>query len=171
MDKPVTPWSEPITVAEIPEAGAHYELAADADTRAAVARAAGLRDVPSLTAAFDVVPRGSAVAVRGEVKARVGQTCVITLEPVENDVRERVDLLFAPPSATIGEDTRSAGDEMPESLEGGAIDLGAIATEFLILGLDPYPRKEGAEFSPPEPASDPAAHPFAAALGALKKRP
>jgi hypothetical protein len=55
-------------------------------------------------------------------------------------------------------------------LENGTVDLGTIATEFLILGLDPYPRKEGVEFAAPQPASDPAAHPFAA-LAALKKRP
>ena len=29
----------------------------------------------------------------------------------------------------------------PEPLIGGIVDLGALATEFLILGLDPYPRK------------------------------
>jgi hypothetical protein len=54
----------------------------------------------------------------------------------------------------------------PEPLVGGKVDLGAIATEFLILGLDPYPRKPGAVFDPPpeDRASD---SPFAA-LAKLK---
>ncbi len=39
-------------------------------------------------------------------------------------------------------------DEPPEPLVDGKIDLGAIATEFLLLGIDPYPRKAGAEFAP-----------------------
>jgi hypothetical protein len=47
------------------------------------------------------------------------------------------------------------------------VDLGAVATEFLLLGIDPYPRKEGAEFEP-RITGDPAAHPFAA-LASLKK--
>ena len=34
----------------------------------------------------------------------------------------------------------------PERLIGDVVDLGALATEFLILGLDPYPRKAGATF-------------------------
>jgi hypothetical protein len=172
MDGFVKPWSNPVTVADIPETGAHYDLVADAPTRAAVARAAGLRDVPALAAVFDVVPRGGAVAVRGEVNARVGQTCVVTLEPIENEVREAVDLLFAPPASAAGADgeVEHGKQEPPEPLEDGTIDLGAIATEFLILGLDPYPRKAGVEFSAPKPADNPAAHPFAA-LGALKKRP
>ena len=33
---------------------------------------------------------------------------------------------------------------------GGLVDLGALATEFLILGLDPYPRKPDAVFEPPQ---------------------
>jgi hypothetical protein len=49
----------------------------------------------------------------------------------------------------------------------GVVDLGAIATEFLILGIDPYPRKPGAVFEPPQ-SGDGEASPFAA-LAALKK--
>jgi hypothetical protein len=40
--------------------------------------------------------------------------------------------------------------------------------EFLLLGIDPYPRKAGAEFAPVK-ADDGSAKPFAA-LEALKKR-
>jgi hypothetical protein len=58
-------------------------------------------------------------------------------------------------------------DEPPEAIRDGVIDLGAVATEFLLLGLDPYPRKPGAVFEAP-PAGDPVSHPFAA-LAALKK--
>ena len=53
-----------------------------------------------------------------------------------------------------------------EELVDGAIDLGAIAIEFLILGIDPYPRKADAVFEAPAAGDDPAAHPFAA-LAAL----
>ena len=58
-------------------------------------------------------------------------------------------------------------DDPPEAIRDGVIDLGAVATEFLLLGLDPYPRKPGAVFDAP-PAGDPKSHPFAA-LAALKK--
>ena len=49
----------------------------------------------------------------------------------------------------------------PEPLIGGVVDLGAIATEFLILGLDPYPRKPGVVFEPPQDLK-PDGGPFAA---------
>ena len=46
--------------------------------------------------------------------------------------------------------------------------LGAIATEFLILGVDPDPRKQGVAFDPPDTGPrDPG--PFAA-LAALKEK-
>ncbi len=58
-------------------------------------------------------------------------------------------------------------EDPPEPIVNGAIDLGALAVEFLMLGLDPYPRKPGAVFEPVIAPVDPADHPFAA-LGALK---
>ena len=65
-------------------------------------------------------------------------------------------------------DRRTGQEEPPEPLVGGKLDLGAIATEFLLLGIDPYPRKAGAELGPIR-ADDGSAQPFAA-LEALKKR-
>jgi hypothetical protein len=50
----------------------------------------------------------------------------------------------------------------------GAVDLGALATEFLLLGIDPYPRKPGVAFAPPADTPGPSGHPFEA-LAALKK--
>jgi hypothetical protein len=149
------------------------ELVADESTRAAVAKLAGLAALPRLVAAFDVTRRGDGLRVVGSVSATVGQTCVVTLEPLENDVEEEVDLLFSPSSAPEiieedGSEVEITDPDAPEPLIGGVIDLGAIATEFLILGLDPYPRKPGAVFEQPT-SDDPSSHPFAA-LAELKKR-
>jgi uncharacterized metal-binding protein YceD (DUF177 family) len=163
------PWTIPVTIADIPDGGSHHDLFADAAVRDSVAQLAGLRALPRLEASFDLNRRGEGVAVRGEVRARVGQTCVVTLEPIESDVQETIDLLFMP--IEKGADAAAARQkgEPPEPLENGVVDLGAIAVEFLVLGLDPYPRKPGVEFSRPENA-DKGAHPFAA-LAALKKNP
>jgi len=167
-------WNVPVAVDDIPETGLHVEIEAPAEVRADIAEVAGLRELPRLSATFELLKQGSRVTVTGQVSATVGQTCVVTLEPIESRIEEPVDLVFAPlPAGAIAEagDTRSrkGSEEPPEPLLDGHIDLGVIATEFLILGIDPYPRKAGAHFMPPE-ASDEGAHPFAA-LEALKKRP
>jgi uncharacterized metal-binding protein YceD (DUF177 family) len=168
------PWSVPVTVQEIPPTGRRFELKADAPTRAAVAKSAGLRALPRLEATFDVSRREpDGLHVVGNVSATVGQNCVVTLDPIESEIDERVDLVFLPDTAAaIGDgagkvDLEIGSDDELEPLVGDAIDLGAIATEFLILGIDLYPRKPEAVFQAP-PTDDESAHPFAA-LAKLRK--
>jgi uncharacterized metal-binding protein YceD (DUF177 family) len=167
MEKDKNPWSVIVTLDEIPETGLHTELEATEPVRADLARLAGLRELPRLSAVFDLTPRGPGVHVAGQVSAHLGQTCVVTLEPIESDLTESIDLVFAPAAQTQPKDLK-LDEEPPELLVDGKIDLGAIATEFLLLGIDPYPRKTGAEFAPIK-VDDAGAHPFAA-LDALKKR-
>ncbi len=177
MEKPPSPWSVPVAVVGIPETGQHLDIEPSEATRAELARFAGLRDLPHLAASFDLERRGAAVHVRGQVRARVGQTCVVSLEPMESEIDEPVEVTFAPQpeggeageSAAAEHHLSEAEEEPPEPLIGGTIDLGALATEFMVLGIDPYPRKPGATFTPPN-VGDEGAHPFAA-LAALKKRP
>jgi hypothetical protein len=161
-------WSVPVTIEQVTEAGRHFDLVADVGTRAAVARVAGLRDLPRLEATFDVTRRGAdGLHVAGLVSATVGQDCVVTLEPLTNEVEEKVDLNFVPRGAALREEGDSESEprepkwDDPEPLVGGVVDLAALAAEFLILGLDPYPRKPGAVFDPPAPAG-PDEGPFAA---------
>jgi Large ribosomal RNA subunit accumulation protein YceD len=165
------PWSVPVRLDEVPETGLHIDLEADGGMRAAVAATAGVNEVPQLTAAFDVTRYGrDGLRVVGTVSARVLQTCVVTLDPVENEIAEQVDLVFVPPSAlgAMGSEVTLGAEaiEPPEPMVDGVVDLGAIATEFLMLGVDPYPRKPGAVFEPPQNA-DAGSHPFAA-LAALR---
>ena len=63
-----------------------------------MAEVAGLREIFSAHASLDVTPKGGGrVHVVGRVRARIGQTCVVTLDPIENDIDEAIDLIFAPP--------------------------------------------------------------------------
>jgi uncharacterized metal-binding protein YceD (DUF177 family) len=169
MEKAGIPWSAPVAVEEIPDTGLHRTIEAPEDVRAAIAKLAGLRALPCLTGEFDLERRGAAVHVTGRIQARVGQTCVITLEPIENEIDEAVDLLFTPAAATAKIDLAPAESaEPPDVYSDGQIDLGSLATEFLMLGIDPYPRKPGAQFASPK-VEDAGDRPFAA-LEALKKR-
>jgi uncharacterized metal-binding protein YceD (DUF177 family) len=168
------PWIVPVVVAEVPDTGRHVELVPDEATRQAIAQETGLVALPRLVATFDLARRGAdSLRVEGRVTATVIQNCVVTLEPVESEIDEPVDLFFRPEpvgqvEAGEGEGFHPfEGEEPPETLVNGAVDLGTIATEFLNLGIDPYPRKQGVVFDAP-PAGDPASHPFAA-LAALKR--
>jgi len=174
MEKSTHSWTVPVAVEDVPEAGLHMEIEAPPAIRTELAKLAGLRELPRLAAEFDLVRQGAGVHVSGRVMATLGQTCVVSLEPMESMLDERVDVTFSPgvaaqaATATEGHHAKPDDEEPPEPLVGGAVDLGALATEFLLLGVDPYPRKPGARFSPPKVAEG-GDRPFAALEG-LKKR-
>jgi hypothetical protein len=170
--KPADPWRVPVVVLQIPETGLHREIEADAAERSAMAEVAGLREIMSASASFDMTPKsGGRIHVTGHVIARIGQTCVVTLDPIENEINEAIDLMFAPLeqirslSALVDEAAQSEDEEVPDPPEpiiDGVIDLGRLATDALFLAIDPYPRRPDATFDLPAEIIDPADHPFAA---------
>jgi Large ribosomal RNA subunit accumulation protein YceD len=179
MTDQADPWSVPVAVAQIPETGLHRDIEADRATRDAMAELAGLREILSASASLDVIPdSGGRFHVTGRVRARIGQTCVVSLDPIENDIDEPIDLILAPPEqipalADLVDDADASEAEIPdppEPIENGMIDLGRLATDALFLAIDPYPRKPDAVFEPLVAASDPEDHPFAA-LKALQVDP
>jgi uncharacterized metal-binding protein YceD (DUF177 family) len=169
------PWPWPVSVDQIPETGLHVAFTATEAQRAALASAGGLRTVEQAAASFELSHAGGGkVNVVGQVTARVGQTCVVSLDPIENQIDEPIDLIFAPeadiPRLSSTVDDEAETDEIPdppEPIVNGMIDLGRVATDALFLGIDPYPRKPDAVFDRPEVAADAEDHPFAA-LKALK---
>ncbi|MEH2485889.1 YceD family protein [Bradyrhizobium sp. AZCC 2230] len=176
MNRPTTgpdPWRVPVMVAHIPDTGLHRELDASAAERQAMADLAGVREVLSAHADLEIVPKsGGRIQVTGHVRARVGQTCVVTLDPIESEIDEDIDLTFAPEAEArrLADLIEEGGDEKeppevadpPEAIVNGIIDLGRIATDALFLAIDPYPRKPGVVFEAEVTALDPEDHPFAA---------
>lgn len=165
------PWSVRVVVAQIPDAGLHSDFEAGPATREAMAEIAGLREVLSAEASLDVTPeRGGRVRVEGRVRARIGQICVVSLDPIENDIDEPIDLIFAPPEqipvlSDLADEAAESDvgiPDPPEPIENGIIDLGRVATDALYLAIDPYPRRPDAIFEPPAEVIDPGDHPFAA---------
>jgi hypothetical protein len=171
MTDKADPWSVPVAVAQIPDTGLHRDIEAGPVARAAMAEVGGFREVLSASASLDVTPRGGGrFQVEGRVRARIGQTCVVTLDPIENDIDEAIDLIFAPPEqipelSDLIDDAAESSEAIPdppEPIENGFIDLGRLATDALFLAVDPYPRRPDAVFDPPVVAADPEDHPFAA---------
>jgi uncharacterized metal-binding protein YceD (DUF177 family) len=165
-------WSHVIEVAALPSEGRSVELVADEATRKRLAEAAHVNAVRSLTVKLEVRPVASdGVAVTGRIEGKVLQTCVVSLEEFENPVAEDIAVDFAA-EPEQGEEGESEEEDLPDSIVDGKIDLGALATEFLILAIDPYPRKPGVAFEAPvvdeaEPEAKP--NPFEQ-LSALKDR-
>jgi uncharacterized metal-binding protein YceD (DUF177 family) len=153
--------SRPILVERI-GAAMRIEVEANEAEREAVARRMGLVALPLLTCAF-VLSRGQGTTVQaqGSLRARVVQSCVVTLEPFEAELEEAFAVRFVPEAALTDAVEIEDEDEIPYA--GGTIDLGEATSEQLALALDPFPRKPGAAFSDDE--ADAPSGPFASLAG------
>jgi hypothetical protein len=173
-------FSRPLLVEEVPTEGLDLTVSATEAERQAIAREDGLEGLAKLEGSLHVEPwRKDGLAVTGEMRARVTQFCVVTLDPFDSEIVEPIDVKFAPadvsaassPVTSHGEANRARrrppqfegmpvpkaefeGEDPPDPILGREIDLGALVAEFLALGLDPYPRKPGVEFEEPRPAGE-----------------
>jgi hypothetical protein len=174
-------FSRPLEVGEVPPEGLDLTVSATEAERQAIAVENGLERLAKLEGNFRVLPRGKdGLTATGEMRARVTQICVVTLDPFDSEIVEPMDVKFAPATvpAEAGmpggiasrrrrrgarlEDSAAAaiptvewqGEDPPDPIVDGRIDLGALAAEFLALALDPYPRKPGVEFEEPEVVAD-----------------
>lgn len=168
--------SRPFPAAQAPAEGLDMAISANARERAAIAAANGLPALERFEARLRITRFGAGgLKVCGEVTADARQRCVVTLEEFETRIVESIEARFTPqheaapttPGGKGGGRARadrqtaapehhivSLDDDPPDPLIGGVVDLGALACEFFALGLDPYPRKPGATFAEPAPASD-----------------
>ena len=148
------------------------EVEASEAERLALAQAYDLPAIASLTARLNLSKRGPVIRVAGTLKARLTQICVVTMEPFESEIADKIEMEYAPPAYVTEAWERLAqleasgsteeAPEPPDQIVDGKIDLGALTAEALALALDPYPKKPGAAFEgPPDAAPDPEESPFA----------
>jgi hypothetical protein len=134
-------FSRPILVAGLRAGGERLVLEATAEECAALALRFGIEGVRSLNAALTVTPKArGVVSVRGRVQARLDRTCVVTLEPLEEEIDAPLAILFRPEGAWERALSLEPEGEDEEPYHGGVIDLGEAVAQTLALAFDPWPR-------------------------------
>ncbi len=170
------PFTRMARIDALPRDGQTVTIEASPAEREALAALFKLPAIAVLTATLSLEPIGRGGArVTGVVHGELTQTCVVSLERFAATVDEAVDARFAPraeeePTRSARRETLTlslADEDDPDPVVDGKIDLGALAAEFFALGLDPYPRKPGVVFEPPEEAADKSL-PFASLRGRLR---
>ena len=156
-----------ITVSRLPRGGMPIRFKAEPGECAAVARRLDIPAVERLEAQVLAASWGAeGVKVTGRLSADVVQTDIVTLDPIRQKVEEEIDLVFVPENSRLARIAQPQdgelhldpeGDDIPETFSGDRIDLGALLSEILALGLDPYPRAEGANFHEVDTDPDPEA--------------
>ena len=166
-------------------AGTALEIAASDSERAALIKRFGFLGLPAFSARVTVDRRpGGQVVVVGRLRGRIVQACILTLDPVSQDLDETFRLVFKEGLAEerdpeSGEALVSAQADAPEPLPGNLLDVGEIVAEQLSLAAEPYPRKPGVTLEDvmPKPRREgrqgrheQRRHPFAG-LAALRDKP
>jgi len=161
------------------------DIAASDSERAALAKRFGFLGLPAFAARITVDRRpGGRVVVEGRLRGKIVQACILTLDPVTQDLDETFRIVFKQDlteerDPESGEALVSPQADAPEPLSGNMLDVGEIAAEQLSLAADPYPRRPGAKLEDvlPRPRRDgrpmrqeQRRHPFAG-LAALKDKP
>lgn len=156
MTQPVekSPISFEVSVVRLPKSGMPVVIEATERQRAALAEIHGLAAVKALRAELMVKAwRRNGVRVEGRVVADIVQNCVVTLDPIDAHVDEKLEATFLPEESKLGRQGFGEGGEIlidvdgpdsPDTFSGDRIDVGAVAEEHFGLALDPYPRKAGA---------------------------
>jgi hypothetical protein len=161
-------WREVVTLSEAQRATVRRALEADAETRERIAKALHLDELLGLEAEIRVSPWLDGVEIGGRWRARVRQTCGVSLEPFDSDLEGELHVRALPEgSAALGGPDEAGGEldldpeseDPPDVLPDDRIDLGAYVVEDLSLAIDPFPRKPGVEFQAPEQPGEPS--PFA----------
>ena len=172
------PFSRVVRVDALPKDGQSVAIEASPAERQALASLYKLPAIAVLRASLSLSRAGrGGVRVTGAVHGELTQICVVSLEPFPATVDEDVDVRFAPRSEDDAarrpseepETFSTVDQDEPDPIVDGKIDLGALAAEFFALGLDPYPRKPGASFIPPD-ATREQESPFSALADPAKRR-
>lgn len=165
----VTEFARPVLLDQISERGRVMEISAGEAERRALAERFGLAGLKRLEATVRLSRSGIFYRIEADWQANVVQTCVVTLEPIENDLSDRLVERYGPTDRDATELDLDPEMEDPEAIEGGAIDVGEAVAQALSLALDPYPRKPGAKLGI-SGENEGEEGPFAA-LSKLKKGP
>jgi uncharacterized metal-binding protein YceD (DUF177 family) len=168
--------------------GTALEVAASDSERAALAKRFGFLGLPAFSARVTVDRRpGGRVVVEGRLRGRIVQACILTLDPVTQDLDDTFRIVFKQDlteerDPESGEALVSAQADAPEPLPGNLLDVGEIVAEQLSLAADPYPRRQGVKLEDvmPKPRGggrdgrhgrqEQRRHPFAG-LAALRDKP
>lgn len=147
-----TEFSRIVKAANVPPHGLHVTEAATADECQALAGRYMIEAVKRFELEADIrIWRKQGLHVKALMKADITQTCIVTLEAIENNIEERFEVFLLPENMLASHSTSADKAEliqdldMPDVLVDGQCDIGELAAQYLSLALDPYPRKQGAQ--------------------------
>ena len=147
-DIPTPEFSRPVSVAKLGSRLASYTIEANEAERAALAERFELVSLGRLVAEVALHRDRGDIRVEGKLEASLVQSCVVTLEPVPEEIDESFVVLYRPGLDEDEADRLALEDpdgDLVEPLAGDAIDIGEAVAQSLSVAMEPYPRAPGVE--------------------------
>jgi len=164
-------WSHIFNVDDLENKPLTLEIAPDQAHYDRLVRRLGVLSLKDVQAKLKIkrIAGSASIHIKGDLSACVTQECVISAEPVESVVNETFEAWYGDNDAAISL-TKKRQEKLlekghteiplveeqddPEPIINGAIDVGELVTQYLSLGITPYPRAEGASHESMEQQSD-----------------
>lgn len=149
-------WSYIVDIEKMEAGPKTFQFDASEEQRANMARRLGLISVESAAASVTLQRVGGGVLhAIGTVEAEITQSCVVTLGPVAAHIEDEFEGWFGDKTSAVSFAKAKTEREAkkghveaeileesidPEPIVGGKVDIGELATQYLSLAIDPYPR-------------------------------
>lgn len=165
-------WSHLLDIEHIGAEPKTHTFKATAEQRVDLARRMGVASVEKAQASVTVQRvSGGLIHALGSIQADLTQNCVVSLGPVPAHIEDEFEGWFGDREKAVSfakakneREIKKGQSELeileeavdPEPIINGKIDIGELATQYLSLALDPYPRAEGvsSKYIVPEGAED-----------------
>lgn len=144
-----------VLVSKLPNTGRNIIFEAEPGVLPVIQKQLDVEQVTKFQAKLLARPwKKGGMALKGDVLVNVTQACVVTSEPVRNELQIDIDRKFLPSGKAIRrEQLNEEGElvidpdafDLPDEFHGDKVGLWDSLLEEIILNLDPFPRAPGAE--------------------------
>ncbi len=150
-------WSFPINSDDIGTKEVRYNIEADENQKREIAKLYDIISVESLSSEIYIKREqgGRVIYVKGLLKSKITQSCIITNNPIESEINKEFEAWYADPNQAVSinkarneREVRSGTLEIemmdekddPEAIIDGKIDIADLVMQYFSLFINPYPR-------------------------------
>lgn len=150
-------WSFPINSDDIGTKESRYNIEADENQKREIAKLYDIVSVKSLSSEIRIKREqgGRVIYVKGLLKSKIIQACIITAKPIESEINQEFEAWYADPNQAVSINKarneiklKSGASEIeildekddPEAIIDGKIDIADLVMQYFSLSINPYPR-------------------------------
>ena len=156
-------WSYLFDVSALGDAPQSLNISPDFESCTRLARRLNIISVDSLSAQLTIkrISGSASIHVEGTLDANITQECVVTGDSIETQIRDPFEAWYGEDNKTVSL-TKKRQEKMlekghtelpmieeqddPEPVVDDHIDVGELVTQYLSLGINPYPKADGASY-------------------------